>query len=516
MRSAVALLIICAFVPAAAAAVESPRLMVLESYADARPLGMSHYVAEIIDDLGMPGITSGDDLRTKLEAHFSRPAGKATAEDLQALVERARDGVNAFGAANFNIAVTQLSQVVDGLAREPAALIADSKLRETRKEALLTLAKALAKLHREGEARAAVAEAVRSYPELEFSEAVYPPNIVQLAKTVQKERATHPHSFQIVTSPPGKRVFLDEVPVGLTPVTKTGLLAGTYRVFFPSMGASGHGAYRIVEVDDKSSSLAVSSDIEDHLELAEYVGLRFSSVAQQQKAEVPIACAIAEALALDKPTDEIIILTRQRSPAAEAELMGAIYDVKGHRKWASIIPLSPNPPDDTMLARFAKSLRLRREVEGVKAAPPEAPRAPAVAAAPTPQLQLVAPPANSTDDFRYNFGDAAPDRSGHKYFAGWYGVSAAVALAGTVGWLASRGAYHCSDWLGTDLSGPCGPDTAGRSMTVGFFGVALIGWSGVVATGIVNLMDYGIQRDLWKKGYRLRWSGHQSVWYKGP
>jgi hypothetical protein len=219
-----------------------PKIVLVESYSDARPIGMSHYMAEIVAGLG-PGVLAGDELREKLEALFSRPAGKATADDLQALVAKASDGANAYGAANFNIAVTQLAQVVDALAREPAALVQNAKLRETRKEALLTLAKALAKLHRESDARAAIAEAVRSYPDLEFSEAVYPPNIVQLGKAVQKERSAHPSTTLVIeTTPPGKKVYLNEQPLGVTPQTVKGLAPGAYRVYFPAMGKSARGA----------------------------------------------------------------------------------------------------------------------------------------------------------------------------------------------------------------------------------------------------------------------------------
>jgi hypothetical protein len=509
MRCRVAHLMFCAFaLMGRSTSASEPKVILLESYSDARPIGMSHYTAEIIAGLGVPGLLSGDELRTKVEANFSRPASKATPDDLQALVKSATDATNAFGASNFNIAVTQLGQVVDSLAREPAALVANPKLREVRKEALLTLAKALAKMRRDGEAKAVLEEAVRSYTDLEFSETLLPPNIVQLGKSVQKERAAHSSTLEIVTSPPGKRVFLDEQPIGVTPITKSGLLPGTYRVYFPSMGTNARGAYRTVDVSSsgKPTALTVSSEIEDHLEMQEYVGLRFSSAAQQREAEVPIACAVAQALGLekDKPSDEIIILTRQRSPAAEAELMGAIYDVRGHRKWASIIPLAPNAPDDTTLARFAKSLRLRREVEGVKAAPPPEPASAAAVAPPSTKAAPTAPGAEERDDrfqFHYRFGGNA---AGARYLKTWYGVSFGFAVAMTGAFVGSYYGYGCSGPTGADrLSGPCGPQTTGRDVTGAFFSLTLLGWAASAAVLIVTLIDYLDQRSLFKKGYTI-------------
>src|SRR5262249_29293779 len=151
----------------------------------------------------------------------------ATSEELQALVKRASEGANAFAAANFAVAVAHLTQAVDGLTRESGALATQPALRTARKDALPTLAQALAKLKRTDEARVVLAEACRSYPELtSFPETVYPPRIVELGNQILRERATHPGALVIETVPPGRPVLLNEQPLGDAPRTARGLLPG--------------------------------------------------------------------------------------------------------------------------------------------------------------------------------------------------------------------------------------------------------------------------------------------------
>lgn len=453
-----------------------PKTILIESYADARPIGMSRYMNEIASALNLPGLLAGDELRARLEATFARPAGKATPEDLQALVKRASEGTSSYGDANFTVAITQLSQVVDGLARESAALVSDRKLSAVRKEALLTLAQAYVKQHRIEDAKATLRELLRSYPEVQdFPAATYPPKIVDLGKAVLKERAESSATLLVDSVPSGRKVYVNEQLVGETPRTLTKLLPGSYRVYLPPGGASHRGSVRVVDLRGRATTLTIETEIDDHLETEEYVGLRFGSAAERERFETPVACAIARKLG----ASEVIILTRQRSPAAETEILGAIYDAaNAHRKWGAILPLAPSPPNDAALAKFALSLRTRRQVEGVRVAPAEArsasgaPRA--VAAEP---LQV-----RRSDDRGFRLGRGTQIALGTSL-----GLAAALTAAG----LASFFAFDCS---GDAASGPCGAGTGGRSATTSLMGLALGGYSVGLGLLVGVVVDYALHR----------------------
>jgi len=339
------------------------KAIVVESHSASRPPAMARYVAETVAILGLTS-GAGESLRVRLEASIARPRTRPALEDLQALERRVSEGANAYNEANFTVAVAALTQAADGLAQESFTLAAEPRLREARKIALITLAQAFVKTRRFDEARDTLGEVVRSYPEVVFSEAVYPPKVVELSRAVLRAKAAAPGRLVVETSPPGRKIVLNETSLGPSPKVQGGLLPGAYRLYIAG-ATGGRGTVRKVEIAaGQTVSLQIALDVDDHLETQEYVGLRFSGAAERLRAEVPLACALARAVG----ADEVYILARQTSPSAEAELLGAVYDAhSGHRKWGVILPLSPGP-DDAALSRFALSLKTRRAVDGVRLA----------------------------------------------------------------------------------------------------------------------------------------------------
>jgi|GEM_PF-6163108 len=363
-----------ALLQAAIAAMSSSadaKAIVIESHGDQRPPAMTRYVTDTVTILaaGPHELLAGEPLRARVEAAIARPQPKAALDDLQALERRVSDGANAYNEANFTVAVAALTQAAEGLGQESASLAQEPRLREARKTALLTLAQAFVKTKRFDDAKNVIGEVVRSYPELVFSEAVYPPKVVELSRAVLRAKATTPGRLIIETSPPGRKVLLDETLLGQSPRIANNLLAGEYRVYVAGPPGS-RGTLRKVEIAaGQTVSLQIALDVDDHLETQEYVGLRFRGPAERQRGEVPLACAVARAVG----ADEVYILSRQRSPSAEAELLGAVYDARtGHRDWGVILPLSPSP-DAAALSRFALSLKTRRAVDGVQLADGRAP-----------------------------------------------------------------------------------------------------------------------------------------------
>jgi len=464
------------------------KAVLMESYAGPRPPGMAHYADQIANSFGPARLVYGDELKKRLTTSFSRPVTRATAEELQALVQRATDGGAAFTSSSFTLAISELTRAVDGLANQSAALAAEPKLRDVRRNALFKLANAQVKVNNPSAAQATLGEAVRSFPEIQsFSEAQFPPRVVAIGNRVLADKAEQGGTLTVETQPSRRRFFLNEQLAGMTPRTITGLLPGTYRLYVASNDPT-RGAVRLVEVKPRTTTtVVIDSEVDDHLETENYVGLRFATHPEKQRLETPIACAIAREVG----ADEVILLTLQQSPSSETELLGAVYKTEsGHREWGVILPLAP-APDDSALARFALSLRTRREVEGVKVAPePSPPPAPKAAAVPSPVLSNG--PRLSEPRLRLGRGVAIA-----------LGTSLGLATATTAAWLGSYYGYGCSGPTGsegTDPMSPCAPGSTGRYVDASFFTLMLAGWSVGTASLIMTLVEYIEHRQSVKKG----------------
>lgn len=486
-----ALLLVLVAAPARA----EKKAILLESYSDTRPMGMARNVTQITKAFGPARVLSGDELRKKLEESFSRPVTRASADEIQALIKRASDGSAAYTSSSFTVAISELTQAADGLANQSAVLALDPKLREVRRDALLTLAKALVKTNNTTAAQAALREVIRSFPEIQaFSEVQYHPRLVAIGNQVLKEKVEQAGSLAVETRPSRRRFFLNEQPAGSTPKTSTGLLPGTYRIYIPSADPR-RGSLRLVEVKPRqTTTVAIDSEVDDQLEAESYIGLRFATRAEKDRFEIPLACAVARAVG----AEEVILLTQQRSPSSETELLGAVYNAEnGHREWGVILPLAPTP-DDQALARFALSLRTRREVEGVKVAPEpppppktEEPQPPAASASTT----TTATPAITLQPATQPFD---PNR---RYTLTWIGVTVGIGIpmlaVGTGLWFY----YGCNTDAETNMpgvgvagSGRCFGASVGRELplmmvTIGS-SLALTG----VAIAIWDAIDKAIDR----------------------
>jgi hypothetical protein len=412
-----------------------------------------------------PDVLAGDDLRTRLHASFARPVAHGTAEDIAVLTKRAADGTAAFTSSNFAVAVTELTQAVEGLANQPAALAADPKLRDLRRDALLTLVKAQVKMNQIAGAQSTLREVIRSYPEIQgLSETQFPPRVVALATAVMKEKADLAGSLTIETRPSRRRIFVDEQPA-VSPKTFSTLYPGPYRVYIPSPMDPKRGGLRIIDVIPRqTTNVVIDSEIDDHLETESFIGFRFSSRSEKERLEIPFACAVANTV----KAQEVILLTPQRSPSGDPELLGAVHNATtGRREWGVILPLSPSPTDQA-LSRFALSLRTRREIAGVRVAPRgESP--PATVAA-LDQMSSPTETGLANGEERWSF---------RAKLAVGLTLSLGAALVATG--IGLHPAFDCSGPLGVDSrEGACGPNASGR-WTVS---ALIIAGSGSIAAGL--------------------------------
>jgi hypothetical protein len=351
------------FAASPALADAKPRTVLIESYVGGRPRDAGPVVEQVREGLAAQ-VLSGDRLRAWIESEYARPISVASPQAMERLVNRGAEGSAAFEAADFIPATAALSQVSEGLAKESAALSLDPKLREARKNALITLALAYAKMRRFDAAKETLAELVRSFSDIRsFPESAYPPKIAELGNQLLKEKAERGGALSVATIPSGRKLFLNEEPMGASPKLLSGLLPGKYRLYMPSAHSDQSGSVRIVTIDaGRRRSLLLATEVDDHLELSEYVGFKFAGDDEKQRFEIPLASAMGQALGVN----EVVLITQGYSPSAEPELLGAVYEVgDGHRAWGVILPLTP-APNDKAVASFVLSLRTRREIAGVK------------------------------------------------------------------------------------------------------------------------------------------------------
>jgi len=475
VRSQVRSLAVLIVVLAPIAVRADKKAVLLESYADNRPAVMERAIGQLAS---ASDVLSGDELRTILQSSFARPVVRGTAEDIAVLMKRAADGTAAFTSSNFAVAVTELTQAVEGLANQPAALSADPKLRDIRRDALLTLVKAQVKMNNVSGAQSTLRELFRSYPEIQgLSETQYPPRVVALGTAVMKEKADLAGSVDIETRPSRRRLFVNEQPA-TSPKTFTNLYPGPYRVFVPSPTDPKRGALRMVDVIPRQrTTVVIDSEIDDQLETESFIGFRFSSRSDKERLEIPFACAVASVV----KAPEVILLTQQRSPSGDPELLGAVYNATtGRREWGVILPLSPSPTDQA-LARFALSIRTRREIAGVRVAPvSESPR-PAMA----PANALAAP----SDALSARAATAPAPTAGRWSLRAKLGVGLALSLGAALvaTSIGLHPAFDCAGPFGGDsLNGTCGPNAAGRWTVSTLFVVG----SASVTTGLGALIGY--------------------------
>jgi hypothetical protein len=424
----------------AAPALAAPRIVLLESHAgDAQPAldrPLATIAAAFSDEM-----LAGDDLRRALAA-YSQRLRRSSSEDLQTLLRLVREGSAEYVATNFTAAASQLAAAIDGLAREPEALLESPRLRAARKEALVTLAQIHVKLRRTDEARAVLAEAVRSFPELAaFSASEFPPKVVELGRAILEQRAPG-GTLVVETAPNSRAVAVNEQLVGGAPKTLRGLLPGRYRVFLPPAQPGQRGSLRTVEVSaGRTTVVHFDAELEEHLESDDFVGLRFASSDERRQLEATLACTVARALG----ADEVVVLTPDHS-----RLLGAIYDARsGHRIANSVLPLDA-PPD--AITRFAISLHARRALDAPQPPPPSLAARPAWRLSPREQIAV-----------------------GTLIGAGL--TSVAVGLGVHYG-------YGCDQWFSSSLALPTDLRCAGDSPPRAGFALALVGGA-LVGSGLV-------------------------------
>lgn len=267
--------------------------------------------------------------------------------ELPTLLAQLEAGVRSYLRGNFRAAVQQLEAALALAHRNPALVVSDAGSRQWMTQALVSLALARARLGDRAGAEAALAEQIRSYPELPVTRAAFGRRGEALYASAQRAlEAGRRGSLLVDVSVPDARIYINEYGRGRGGAFSSDALPGTYRVLVV-VGARSR-SYRLAVHADEQARLRVDWN-EDSALLVSPTWLGFAAAASSPRADQ--AC---RALAKRLVFHDAIALGRVDSPAGPA-LWAAVYErATGRRLRSATLPLTR--ADATALARLAAYL----------------------------------------------------------------------------------------------------------------------------------------------------------------
>ncbi len=255
------------------------------------------------------------------------------------------EGRRQFIEGEFTRAIAQLEEARTVLLQHTAALAADQNLRGLLYKALLYLSHAYLRTRQEAQAILTVQEAIRSYPDREFSLARYGPELARLyQKTKQTLGSGGLGSLTIDTRPKECLVFLNERYVGLSPLRLQGLYPGDYRVYLQRPGAQGR-VHPAKVIPRGHRRLSFNFLLDRVLRSKSYAGFRFASPREKAALEQPLALQIAAAL----KADQIMLFDFDRLRGRRILRGRLILAPSGRVTRAALVFLEPTPPAPSTL-----------------------------------------------------------------------------------------------------------------------------------------------------------------------
>lgn len=158
---------------------------------------------------------------------------------LSALTEQLDAGVRAYLRGQFALAARQLEAALALARRNPALVVSDPSAPRWMTQAMVALALTRQRLRQRAEARAAMAEQVRSFPELAVTVADFGSRGAALYGEVRTALEAGPRGSLIVdVSDPDARIYVNEQGRGRGGAFSSDLLPGAYRVLVMVGGRS--------------------------------------------------------------------------------------------------------------------------------------------------------------------------------------------------------------------------------------------------------------------------------------
>lgn len=243
------------------------RGIVLEVYPRGRTPALEKVVGPIVAALGMRGYATGPgQVGTAIAARLSRPARVVDHLDTDKLAHEIEDGYEAYLHGHFEEAVTILTAAVAAAHQNPSTVAFNQNMLASVQRALLGLAQAMRRLGRDDEAFEAIAEHLRSFPDVVVSAWYYSPEIRQYRQAVELELTRQGQGvLQVEVDHPEALIFVNEIFRGQGRVVVRGLLSGLYRVFV-QVGREEGRAYDVSVVPGRTTRLAIDWRFDSSLE----------------------------------------------------------------------------------------------------------------------------------------------------------------------------------------------------------------------------------------------------------
>jgi hypothetical protein len=298
--------------------------------------------------------------------------------ELPALTAQLDAGVRAYLRGQFSLAARQLEAALALARRNPALVVSDPSAPRWMTQAMVALALTRQRLRQRAEARAAMAEQVRSFPELAVTVADFGSRGAALYGEVRTALEAGPRGGLIVdVSDPDARIYLNEQGRGRGGAFSSDLLPGAYRVLVMVGGRS--RLYRLSVHANEQTRLSVDWAADLRFEASPaWIGLRPAGARRHAREHRRLARRLAfndaivvgfgrvDGAGVIDEVDEVDEVDAARGAARQ--LWGAVYErgsgrslrrgaIGGARAGAAG---SAGGGDGEVLARFAEFLRSGR------------------------------------------------------------------------------------------------------------------------------------------------------------
>ncbi len=264
--------------------------IVVQSFTGARPENAAQLLGPLLDELSLRGFAVTDALSRNYEHRVSRVATAPMPDDFASAVER---GHKAWIDGHFGDAIDTLGVLVDSAHANAAVVAQNQAHREKLFKALVALALSHQRRGDLAEARATLAEILRSFPDAQLSRSIYGPEAFQLFESVRRDVGHAGRARLSIKAPETAAVFINEHFERVGSFTKTDLIPGVYRVFV-QVGRRTSRTHAIEVRADDERVIAFDIDYEVSLHTSPWTGFEFATSAQREADENRYATRFAD------------------------------------------------------------------------------------------------------------------------------------------------------------------------------------------------------------------------------
>lgn len=261
------------------------RRIAIESYVGARPAWAIRPVTQVRISMERWRFTSNPgQLKEMLGEKIVRPGFADPKFNVKSFGRQVQQGLKRVVDDDYGTAVHILAEAIHNADRNPILMCQNDKLRETKLDALIFLARAYHHLNRMEERDAAMTTVIRSYPSRSITATKYGPDAEEIYTQVKRgidQMGSGILSIR-VTEDPGAVVCIDDViQTEAVPATAR-VIPGPHRVVI--VGSSGESRqYTMNTRANSSTDVEIPWDVYSVLVTGDYVGLRFATIKDREQ-----------------------------------------------------------------------------------------------------------------------------------------------------------------------------------------------------------------------------------------